>query len=61
MSFLDVNAPKGFIFVCTQKGYDRTPDQVKPERAVGQPIKGFEREAPRLWLEKGWVELQEEA
>lgn len=46
----------GFVFVCTQKGYDKTPDHVKHERAPGKPIKGFEDHVPVSWVEKGYVE-----
>jgi hypothetical protein len=51
------NTKPGFIFVCTQKGYDKTPDPVKHERAPGRPIKGFAYSVPNSWLEKGYVEV----
>ncbi len=35
------NAKEGNIFVLTQKRYEATPDRVKKEREVGQPIKGL--------------------
>lgn len=54
------NAEPGFIFVCTQKGYDKTPDHVKHERAPGKPVKGFEDHAPTSWLEKGYIEAVKE-
>lgn len=49
------NAAKGKKFVLTEKGYKRTPDKVKPERKVGEPLKGFEVSVPASWIEKGYV------
>ena len=49
-------AENGEIFVVTQKGYDKTPDSVKPEREIGKPIRNFEKQVPISWIEKGWVE-----
>ena len=54
------NAGEGKIFVVTNKGYEKTPDKVKPERAIGKPVKGFERSVPVSWLNKGYVEEVEE-
>lgn len=42
-------------FVLTEKGYKNTPDQVKSERKIGDPIKGFETRVPRTWIQKGYV------
>lgn len=44
------------IFVCTERGYERTPDAVKHERAVGKPIPFFSKKVPASWIEKGYVE-----
>lgn len=49
------SAGKGKAFVLTEKGYDATPRPVKTEREVGKPIKGFETNVPRSWLEKEYV------
>lgn len=49
-------ADKGKWWRLTQKGYDETPDAVKKERAVGQPIIGFEKKVPVSWIAKGYVE-----
>lgn len=48
-------AGKGNHFVLTEKGYEKTPDHVKPEREVGKPVAGFERKVPSSWVEKGYV------
>lgn len=48
----------GRKFVLTNKGYERTPDNVKHERKVGEPIKGFETKVPFSWLRKGYVEAK---
>lgn len=55
-------AAEGKQFVLTQKGYDATPDHVKPEREVGKPVfwekpeLDFANRVPTSWIEKGWVE-----
>ena len=49
-------ADEGCVFVCTEFGYEHTPDAVKPERAVGKPIPLFHRQVPASWIEKGYVE-----
>lgn len=49
-------AKDGCIFVCTEYGYENTLDHIKPERAVGEPVKGFEYSVPVSWVEKGYVE-----
>lgn len=49
-------AQKGKHFVLTEKGYKKTPDNVKPERSIGKPLKGFEYSVPTSWFEKGYVE-----
>lgn len=46
----------GKHFVLTENGYKCTPDKVKPERAVGRPIIGYEYRVPVLWIKKGYVE-----
>lgn len=48
-------AEKGKQFVLTQKGYDRTPEHIKHERAVGKPVHNYKEYAPVRWVEKGWV------
>lgn len=50
------SAKKGNIFLLTEKGYDVTPDRVKPEREIGRPVKGYEYNVPILWVKKGYVE-----
>ena len=58
---MKVAAP-GNIFVLTQKGYDATPDHIKPEREVGKPVffkskyNAFSEVVPEGWLILGWVE-----
>ena len=50
-------AAKGKHFVLTQKGYDVTPDHIKPKREVGKPVfLDFDTRVPTSWIEKGWVE-----
>lgn len=60
MAAYRVNAKQGCVFVVTEYGYKRTLDHIKPERAVGKPVKGFEYSVPRSWLEKGYVQEVEE-
>ena len=48
-------AKKGKRFVLTEKGYDKTPDHVKHERKIGEPIKGFETSVPVSWIHNGYV------
>lgn len=52
------SAKAGKVFVLTQKGYEETPDRVKQEREVGQPLKGFEHSVPASWIKQGYVEEQ---
>lgn len=54
----NTNAEKGKIFVLTEKGFNETPDSVKHERKIGNPIKGFEYKVPTSWILKGYVEEQ---
>ncbi|MBD5395625.1 MAG: hypothetical protein HDR71_15500 [Lachnospiraceae bacterium] len=49
-------AEDGNIFVLTEKGYEMTPDSVKHERKIGNPLKGYEQVVPASWFEKGYVE-----
>lgn len=49
-------AESGKHFVLTVKGYERTPDRVKLERAVGKPVKGYEYSVSQSWIDKGYVE-----
>ncbi len=53
------NAAEGKHFVVTELGYEKTPDKVKPERKIGEPIRGFEYRVPVSWIEKGYVEEKE--
>lgn len=48
-------AQKGKHFVLTEKGYDKTPDHVKHERKIGDPIKRYELSVPTSWIQKGYV------
>ena len=49
-------ADKGCTFVLTKRGYDRTLEQIKPERTVGKPVPGFAEKVPASWVEKGYFE-----
>lgn len=49
-------AENGKHFVLTLKGYTRTKEDIKPERAVGKPVNGFEDRVPVSWLVNGYVE-----
>ena len=48
-------ADTGKRFVLTALGYIDTPDRIKAERAVGEPVKGFETGVPLSWVRKKWV------
>lgn len=52
-------AQKGKHFTLTEKGYNNTPDHVKHERKIGEPIKGFETRVYASWIEQGYVEQTE--
>ena len=54
---LYINAKDGCIFVLTSYGYKVTPDEVKPERAIGEPVPLFEYRVPVSWVDKGYVEM----
>lgn len=45
----------GRKYVLTQKGYDVSPERVRHERKVGEPVKGFETCVPESWILKGYV------
>ena len=49
------NAEGGKRFLLTEEGYEHTPDEVNPERAVGEPVRGFETHVPASWVDNGWV------
>lgn len=49
----------GTMFVLTEKGYEKTPEHVKAERAVGEPVKGFEHRVPASWVEDGYVVIDQ--
>lgn len=55
------NATAGNIFLLTKKGFERTPDEVKKERKIGSPVKGFEYSVPASWIDKGYVKEYREA
>lgn len=50
------SAGAGKIFVLTNLGYEKTPNNIKSERAIGKPVKGFEYSVPASWLNKGYIE-----
>lgn len=54
------SAKEGNIFVLTQKGYEATPDKVKKEREVGQPLRGYAQDVPVSWIKEGYVEERAE-
>ncbi len=54
-------ATAGKQFLLTEYGYQKTPDHVKHERAIGKPVKGFESSVPVSWVEKGYVVEGEQA
>lgn len=49
-------ADEGCVFVLTEYGYERTPEAVKRERAVGKPVPLFSEKVPASWIKKGYVE-----
>ena len=49
-------ADPGKRFVLTEHGYNQTPEDVKRERKIGEPVKGYEQSVPTLWVKKGYVE-----
>lgn len=52
-----IYAEKGKHFVLTQKGYDATPDHIKQERKIGEPVFEFYKtKVPASWMKKGYVE-----
>lgn len=42
-------------FLLTKYGYEKSPDNVKIERKIGEPVKYFETSVPVSWVEKGYV------
>lgn len=48
-------AQHGKHFTLTEKGYKNTPDHIKHERKIGEPVIGFENSVPVSWIEKGYV------
>lgn len=48
-------AQEGKMFVLTEKGYEKTPNHVKHERKIGDPVKGYETSVPVSWIQKGYV------
>lgn len=51
----NLTAGKGNHWVLTEKGFAATPKNVKPERKIGEVIKGFETRVPGSWVINGWV------
>lgn len=45
----------GNYFVLTKYGYEKTPDNIKSERKINKPLKGFEDRVPTSWIKKGYV------
>lgn len=45
----------GRKYILTQKGYDESPEHVRHERKVGEPVTGFETHVPESWVSKGYV------
>lgn len=54
-----VTADKDHIFLLTDEGYEHTPVGIRAERAVGEPIRGYEDRVPKSWEEKGYVALSD--
>lgn len=49
----------GYEWVLTQRGYDKTPDEIQPYRAVGTPVWAwsiYTDSVPVSWVAKGYVE-----
>ena len=59
IGYKKVHADEGKRLVLTSLGYEATADRVKPERAIGEPVKGYEKSVPKLWYDKGWIEEAE--
>lgn len=49
-------ADPGKRFVLTEYGYNQTPEDIKRERKIGEPVKEYEQSVPVSWIEKGYVE-----
>lgn len=49
------NATEGSVYILTEYGYKKTPEDVKAERTIGKPIPGYETHIPASWEEKGYV------
>lgn len=48
-------ADQGKRFILTGYGYKKTPEDVKAERKIGEPVRGFEQRVPVSWVRKGYV------
>lgn len=48
-------ADPGKRFVLTEDGYNQTPESIKRERKIGEPVKGYEQSVPVSWVQKGYV------
>lgn len=49
-------ADPGKRFMLTEHGYNQTPEGVKRERKIGEPVRGYEQSVPVSWVKKGYVE-----
>lgn len=48
-------ADPGKRFVLTEHGYSQTPESIKRERKIGEPVKGYEQSVPVSWIKKRYV------
>lgn len=56
MGSVNAIAGPGKRFVLTEYGYNQTPEDIKRERNIGEPVKGYEESVPVSWIKKGYVE-----
>lgn len=49
-------ADSGKRFALTEYGYNQTPESIKRERRIGEPVEGYEQSVPVSWVKKGYVE-----
>mgnify|MGYP006067546991 CR=1 FL=1 len=56
MGSVNAIADPGKRFVLTEYGYNQTPEDIKRERKIGEPVKGYEESVPVSWIKKGYVE-----
>lgn len=55
-SYFKYHADDGCLFVLTAAGYEKTPDDVRRERAIGYPVPMHGYEVFHSWVDNGWVE-----